>query len=246
MALVNFQPGTVITKEWLNDVDITLNAYTPPFINTFPRLIKTKVAESVSVKDFGAVGNGVTDDTIAIQNAVNAIPTGGSLFFPSGVYLIGSAIINTKSSITFIGESRFGTEILQNSSNLPIINNTGNFFGFSQITLRYANTPTAGGDAIRSTGSYGHFFDFAVRSAWNGLFIENGVANKIAMCDILDYENAGVLASNLNDLYITQFLMNAGNISRGQLGGIRAVNKVEGLIVTDGDILLGRLSLSTD
>src|SRR5439155_22858976 len=45
------------------------------------------------VRDFGATGNGTTDDTTAIQNAVNTIPTtGGMLYFPSGTYLISSVI----------------------------------------------------------------------------------------------------------------------------------------------------------
>ena len=41
----------------------------------------------ISVKDFGAVGDGVHDDTNALQAAVNFLPEGGRLFFPDGVYL---------------------------------------------------------------------------------------------------------------------------------------------------------------
>ena len=41
----------------------------------------------VSVKDFGAVGDGVHEDTSAIQAAVNFLPEGGRLFFPAGTYL---------------------------------------------------------------------------------------------------------------------------------------------------------------
>ena len=33
---------------------------------------KVKLNDIVSVKDFGAVGNGVADDTLAIQNALNS------------------------------------------------------------------------------------------------------------------------------------------------------------------------------
>jgi len=45
--------------------------------------------ENISVKDFGATGNGTTDDTVAIQAAVTAIcATGGKLYFPSGTYKI--------------------------------------------------------------------------------------------------------------------------------------------------------------
>lgn len=44
-----------------------------------------------SVKDFGAVGDGVTDDATAIQAAVTAA-AGTKLFFPAGTYLIGTTI----------------------------------------------------------------------------------------------------------------------------------------------------------
>jgi len=51
------------------------------------RNVEVKLQEFVSVKDFGAVGDGVVDDTAAIQNAYNAIKTtGGTLIFPSGTY----------------------------------------------------------------------------------------------------------------------------------------------------------------
>lgn len=43
----------------------------------------------VNIKDFGAVGNGVTDDTLAIQAAVtHCIQNGKALFVPAGTYII--------------------------------------------------------------------------------------------------------------------------------------------------------------
>ena len=62
--------------------------------DAIPRLISDGFGDSVSVKDFGAIGDGVADDTIAIQNAVSSIISvgGGSIYFPSGNYKISSAI----------------------------------------------------------------------------------------------------------------------------------------------------------
>jgi len=41
---------------------------------------------AVSVRSFGAKGDGVTDDTTAIQTALSMLPDGARLYFPPGVY----------------------------------------------------------------------------------------------------------------------------------------------------------------
>ena len=52
----------------------------------------------VSVRDFGAVGDGVHEDTGAIQAAINFLPEGGRLYFPPGDYL--TLPLSLKSHIT--------------------------------------------------------------------------------------------------------------------------------------------------
>lgn len=48
----------------------------------------------ISVKDFGAAGDGTTDDADAIQDALDSLrQTGGIIFFPKGTYLITEAVI---------------------------------------------------------------------------------------------------------------------------------------------------------
>src|SRR6266496_2044581 len=44
----------------------------------------------VNVKMFGATGDGTTDDTTAINNAITAAGTGGKVYFPAGTYRVGS------------------------------------------------------------------------------------------------------------------------------------------------------------
>ncbi len=55
------------------------------------------------VRSFGAVGNGIADDTAAVQNAVNACPNMGTVTFPAGNYLIGGVVL--KANCTYAGAS---------------------------------------------------------------------------------------------------------------------------------------------
>jgi len=58
--------------------------------STYGRNVQLKLQESVSVKDFGAIGDGVTDDTAAIQAAIDSDPNG--LFFPEGTYVVSPVV----------------------------------------------------------------------------------------------------------------------------------------------------------
>ena len=63
-----------------------LVTYTPSGVGAVARSAASKFGDVVSVKDFGAVGNGTTDDTAAIQAAITAAAN-KSVYFPSGTYV---------------------------------------------------------------------------------------------------------------------------------------------------------------
>ena len=74
------------------------------------RTVQNRLQDFISVKDFGAVGNGIVDDTIFIQNAINSIISiGGTVYFPSGYYRVTSTI-------------KVGKTIINNYT--PLINRT--------------------------------------------------------------------------------------------------------------------------
>lgn len=103
------------------------------------KTVHQKLQELVSVKDFGAVGDGTTDDTAAIQAAVNYVCSTNisSLFFPFGSgerYKLSSTIIVPRANIALIGNA--GLSWTPNNTGYIFSNVSGlTFFDFGNNSL---------------------------------------------------------------------------------------------------------------
>src|SRR5579862_3733904 len=118
---------------------------TTPAINaTNLNNMETGIAQAATVynvkSDYGAVGDGVTDDTTAITNAFNAAcAASGVVYFPSATYLVSSITIPTTGPVRVETEQVGGVTLQQKSSgtgsDLPIFyaNNNSTIFGPVQI-----------------------------------------------------------------------------------------------------------------
>lgn len=111
VSIYAFQPAQVApiddTTEVITEGDVSIVDN-----EDIPELFPTKRA---NVLDYGAKGDGVTDDTAAIIKALDALPpTGGTLFFPtpSSRYLI-TGTIPLRSNVEYVGE---GSEIYMESN----------------------------------------------------------------------------------------------------------------------------------
>jgi len=87
------------------------------------RTAQDKMRELVSVKDFGAVGDGVADDTAALANAI-AWATSGTrkrtLFFPAGVYVTTTMLDVNKPTAVLVGEGRYNSVIKFTGSGVAV------------------------------------------------------------------------------------------------------------------------------
>ena len=93
-----------------------------------------RASEVVTPQDFGAVGDGVTDDTVAIQKALD---TGSKVSFPDGTYKISSSLILKTDGQTLEGESKLNTVIEATNSAFDMI-----IVGDSSVNVTGAATRT--------------------------------------------------------------------------------------------------------
>lgn len=114
------------------------------------RTMVAKLGDTVSVKDYGAVGDGTTDDKSAIQAAINAVQAagGGEVFFPEGTYLITGGItggwtgysdrdglIITANNVTLTGAGP-GSILLQDSTNQTLLAIDGSLAQIAHTSIR--------------------------------------------------------------------------------------------------------------
>jgi hypothetical protein len=123
------------------------------------RTLQNRFADVVNVKDFGAVGDGVANDTAAIQAALN---TGRNIYFPAGTYMHTGGIVQASQGQHIFGD---GIQLLPQPT-YPIGNATilkkisGTSFGWELAShnggihdISFDNNGLAG-NALKVTGHY--------------------------------------------------------------------------------------------
>ena len=104
-------------------------------------VIENKLSLIKSVKDYGALGDGVTDDTTAIQTALN---TYGKIWFPDGVYMVTGLIVYPNTHIYGDGRNKTICKLLPGGANLFNCH-------LDNISIRSMSI-----DGSRDTGGVGH------------------------------------------------------------------------------------------
>jgi hypothetical protein len=135
------------------------------------RTIHQKLQEMVSVKDFGAVGDGVADDTVAINQAIESLgAAGGTVYFPTGVYMVRRYLdqnfgVVLKSNITLAGAG-VNASIIKGMPNAGIMHLVGNTIANeSNISLHDLTLDHNGFNLNASSGVHALRF-FAVTNVW--------------------------------------------------------------------------------
>lgn len=165
------------------------------------------ITENLSTKQlglypqsFGAKGDGVTDDTVAIQAAIDALPKGGRLLLTSNTFLYTELTIDN--SITIAGQGwycsikeNFGNPgyLLEASMRGSVLRSTKTAAGPSIISQTSNNGPRFEGVAVIGPGtglsraiSFGAGDSYQILGKWDDVLFANFYQG-VVMANVEDY-----------------------------------------------------------
>lgn len=151
-ASVKFTTATPVASAVVNAENV---AYDPPFTGAVGTNVEAKLAQTVSVKDFGAVGDGVTDDKAAVKAALESgyVVDGGGLTY---------AIDGTCTPTSFVGlQNANFIQLAPTTANCATLNivNISNFF-VDNVTIDMGSTVVTSDNDSSNSGIYiGHDTD---------------------------------------------------------------------------------------
>lgn len=120
---------------------------------------KTLITPVYNVVGYGAKGDGVTDDTAAVQAAIDALPAnGGVVYFPPGDYKITSTLIIPKAGVSFLGGGMWTTRLRWYATTGKMISVDGYYY------FRLSDIALIGSDVVGDTNQVGVYLHNSVES----------------------------------------------------------------------------------
>jgi parallel beta-helix repeat protein len=209
--------------------------------------------EFFNVRDFGAKGDGATNDYTAIQAALTAAASagGGVVFFPEGTYMIGTVLtVSNNTTVAGVGASSI---IKQTAGfNGPAIQNNDTVSGNTTICLRDLKVDGNKQNGVNIAGAWGIYFTRVTYSSIENVTVTSARSDGIALeyCKFTTVRNCVVTSCNKPGIYLSgsdrcKVIDNvmASNLLCGISVGSGWYNVISGNHASghsSGDIALGR------
>lgn len=162
-----------------------LITYMAPFAGAVARALRIRLGDFASVKDFGAVGDGITDDTAAIQTAINS---GKSITFPEGVYLA-HALVGTTNFQRFFAHGRV---VIQKNASGHLWTTNANYVEFHGLNLKdYSAYNTYTGDGFQFNGYNNRLVGCGASGHQRRAVLSSGTIQILGCCDVYQTGDPG-------------------------------------------------------
>jgi hypothetical protein len=186
----------------------SLIGFSQPGGSAVLRTAQARFRDTVSVKDFGATGDGTTDDTTTMQAAIDyAIANGRDLFIPDGTYIVNQLVFNSTSYAlmpSIYGSGRNQTIIKKKSGStvgaLLTIGSFGatNFMAnvtIEGITFDGLNSATTTWGVLCYNFVRSRIVNCIVKNCDFGVYFQGGIASWLVDCVIVS-NNQGFTADS--------------------------------------------------
>jgi len=152
---------------------------------TLARSLANRATDFVSVRDYGVVGDGTTDDTAHLQTAISS---GNNLIFPAGTYPCAN-LTGTTAQQRFMATGR---AILRKNDDGPILTHSGAYVEFDGIEFRGESaTPAFTGHNLVLSGNHPRLINCGSRWAYDRAVLATGShVQIIGTCDIYQTTDA--------------------------------------------------------
>lgn len=141
-------------------------------VGAISRTLQAKLRETVSVTDYGAVGNGVTDDTAAFQAAHDALPsTGGKIIIPNGGWWVVNGTVAITKPVTIVGAGINNITNLKKTTDTPFftVNASGVSIRDLCMTGMGKTLATTAYAVDHATGSRFNMENVQISQVWSGV-----------------------------------------------------------------------------
>ena len=195
-------------QNWLDISDMDVAEVTATD-STTARTLANRFADVINVKDYGAKGDGTTDDTAAIQASINN-NFNRTIFFPDGIYIVSDTII------TDCEVSKRQSLLLSSGARIKA---ASDFSGDYVVNLGGRGTPPTYANSDVPVGVFGGLID--ANGVANGLKSVGTHCARIQNLNIWGVTDVGLYIGNSNSTSADAYVQNisvAGTDKAGSVG----------------------------